>query len=700
MSSIKGVGLDIGTNMLVSAMMDEGGNPMYKKQRDAFFRMTPKSEINRKSIKMSLESQKANFIIDGNDFVVVGEDALRMANERNMVARRPMSKGVLSPKEKTSLPMIKLIIKSLVGTPEDQDKIVFSIPAEPLDGDFDIFYHTEMMKAYLREMGFMPDSLNEAFAIAFSELLDDNLTGMCISCVVPGTKIYTDKGIVNIEDIKEGDKVLTHKGRFKDINAIITKQFKGISTKIQLQGYKDSTDYYKFVDDHELLVNRNGNWVWIGCESLKVGDIVGEPIVRQDRAGRKPTMTICERVTSSNEYNKKQVYVGGDVQRLIGYFLGDGSICEREGGIQFDFNKEEISNINDVIDILKNSFEKKCTIVDHGDNCSRIKCYSKGLASWFRNHCYYGSEKNYPWDISKIGKSDCINLLAGLIRSDGAISSGSISFYNTSTRLIWLCKQLFSRIGIAASITFRPPRSHILDDGRIIEGKKDEWLVNSGDKELFASLSSIISNMDCTNSKYTERLFIDGDFCCTRVQSIEYEEYDGIVYDINVKDDHSFSGPFLTIHNCGAGMVNIAVVYEGDPITEFSLTKGGDWIDASVGKALDLTQSMVQIEKEESEINLIEPKGKIQEAIAVYYNVLINYTLDNIVYKLDSSKLPAFREPIPIVVSGGLTLAGGFVEKFNKESNNKSFPFEVKEIRKAKDPMTCVAHGCLMAAVL
>ena len=127
----KGVGLDIGTNMLVSAAMDAEGKPVYKKQRDAFLRIVPKSKVNQKSIRMALESRRANFIIDDNgDFIVVGEDALRMANERNTDARRPMSKGVLSPKEKDSLPMIKLIIKSLVGQGDGDTNLVFSIPAE------------------------------------------------------------------------------------------------------------------------------------------------------------------------------------------------------------------------------------------------------------------------------------------------------------------------------------------------------------------------------------------------------------------------------------------------------------------------------------------------------------------------------------------------------------------------------------------
>ena len=150
----------------------------------------------------------------------------------------------------------------------------------------------------------------------------------------------------------------------------------------------------------------------------------------------------------------------------------------------------------------------------------------------------------------------------------------------------------------------------------------------------------------------------------------------------------------------GAGMVNTVVCYEGDPVIQFSLTKGGDWIDSAVGKALDLNASLIQIEKEEAKIDLLSPKGQIQEAVVVYYNVLINYALDNIIYELKRAKLPSFRNPIPIVLSGGLALADNFVNKFRVELENKKFPIEIKTIRKAKDPMTCVAHGCLMAAIL
>jgi hypothetical protein len=74
--------------------------------------------------------------------------------------------------------------------------------------------------------------------------------------------------------------------------------------------------------------------------------------------------------------------------------------------------------------------------------------------------------------------------------------------------------------------------------------------------------------------------------------------------------------------------------------------------------------------------------------------------LDTIVYELKKAKLPSFRGSIPVIVSGGLTLANNFVEKFKMQLELKKLPFEVREIRRAKDPMTAVANGALLAAIL
>jgi len=327
----KGIGLDVGTNMLVAATVDGEGQPIVRMQRDAFYRIVPKSEVNRNGIRMSLEKRGANFIIDGPDFIIVGEDALEMAIERNDVAQRPLKRGVISPKEKHSLPMLKLIIEELIGRGEEGDKIVYSVPAKPIDSAFDIVYHKEMLEYYLGQMGYQALALNEAYAIGLSELLDEGVTGVCISY--------------------------------------------------------------------------------------------------------------------------------------------------------------------------------------------------------------------------------------------------------------------------------------------------------------------------------------------------------------------------------GAGMTNISVIHEGDNLVEFSVTRAGDFIDESVGRALDISPSLVQMEKEAG-VDLLNPSDKIMEAVAVYYNAVITYTLQNIAYELNRRKkeLPMFRKPVPIIVSGGLSLAKGFENRVEQIINNVKFPLKVGKVVRAKEPMRAVAQGCFLAS--
>ncbi|RKZ10832.1 hypothetical protein DRQ25_01620 [Candidatus Fermentibacteria bacterium] len=327
-------GLDIGTNMLVAASVDEDGSPIFKMQRDAFYRIVPKSEVNKNSIRMSLEKRGANFITENDTFVVVGEDALEIAIERNDVAKRPLRKGIISPREKDSLPMLKLLIESLINKGDGNDTVVYSVPAKPIDTHFDIIYHTEIMGMYLNDMGYKSFPINEAFAICLSELLDEGLSGVAISF--------------------------------------------------------------------------------------------------------------------------------------------------------------------------------------------------------------------------------------------------------------------------------------------------------------------------------------------------------------------------------GAGMVNVAVVLMGEPLVEFSLTRSGDFIDTSVGNALDISPSLVQLEKEAG-VDLFKSSTKIMEAVSVYYSSVITYTLQNMIHELNLRKkeLPVFRDPVPIIVSGGLSKATGFVRKTEAAlAAGMDLPFKISEVRKAENPMTAVANGCFLASQL
>ena len=472
-------------------------------------------------------------------------------------------------------------------------------------------------------------------------------------------------------------------------------------TKIQIAGYSNNTEAYKSVDNHELYVKRNGYWDWIGCEEIKVGDIVGEPILRQNRDTTRPAINLCERNTCSKEWTKRRIESTPDLQRFMGYFLGDGSINQSEGCIQIDFGTNESDYVKDVIEILNNRFDKNATETDkEKGSVIRVKCYSRGLVNWMSNHCYNeNGEKQYPWSLDKLTDSECLNLLCGMIRSDGTISEEQITFGNANTRLIMLAKQLFSRIGLASSLSWREPRSHFYaQENRVIQGQKKEWNVSSAGKKVSKSFVEQFNSLSCENSQIRESIFIEDGFCCGRVQAIENEYYEGEVYDLQVPGDHSFSGPFLTIHNCGAGMVNICYAMYGQPVFTFAIVNSGDWIDKQAAKATGETPTFIN--KEKTKIDLSKPPTNLVErAIQTQYRLMIEHTIAGIKKGLAGANKAIHTEnPVDIVIAGGTSSPHGFATLFKDTLMQANLSIKVGEIIKPNDPLYSVARGCLIAA--
>lgn len=236
-TSIK-IGLDVGTNLLVSGRMSNDGGAVFKMQRDAFYRIRPQSEVNKNSIKMSLDKRQANYFIDEDgSFLVVGDDALELAIERNDTAERPLYKGVISPKNKKALPILKRIIKEIVGNGNKGSKVIFSVPGLAVDADFDVTYHSEIISMYLKSLGFeTADPINEAFAIGLSELLDNSLTGISCSFGAGAANVcilHEGSPISEFSFTKSGDFIDESVGRALDISPSVVQQEKESGTDLR-----------------------------------------------------------------------------------------------------------------------------------------------------------------------------------------------------------------------------------------------------------------------------------------------------------------------------------------------------------------------------------------------------------------------------------------------------------------------------------
>jgi actin-like ATPase involved in cell morphogenesis len=170
-----------------------------------------------------------------------------------------------------------------------------------------------------------------------------------------------------------------------------------------------------------------------------------------------------------------------------------------------------------------------------------------------------------------------------------------------------------------------------------------------------------------------------------------------IIYSQCAKEN--FSGLAVSF---GSGMCNIALSYQTVKGMDFSVARGGDWIDAHAAKATASTASRICAIKEKG-VDLAKPNNRDEEAIALYIRALIKYCLENIAIqfrKVQSTlDLP---EPIPFVISGGTSRAKGFLEVFTEEFatiKKRGFPIQISEIRPATDPMNAVAEGLLVLAM-
>jgi len=169
-----------------------------------------------------------------------------------------------------------------------------------------------------------------------------------------------------------------------------------------------------------------------------------------------------------------------------------------------------------------------------------------------------------------------------------------------------------------------------------------------------------------------------------------------IIYAETAKE--GFSGIGISF---GSGMTNIALAVNTIEGLSFSVARGGDWIDGGAARSIGSTQARICSIKEQG-IDLNSPEGRDQEAIVFYYRNLIEYALDQIALRFKQIEGQfSLPRPIPIVVSGGTSLAGGFMEFFQAVFNKKrrKFPIEVSEIRHANEPLNAVAYGMLVQAM-
>jgi len=246
-------------------------------------------------------------------------------------------------------------------------------------------------------------------------------------CVVEGSMVPTENGIVPIEKIVEGQSIQTTLG-FGPVKKISVYDNQDIYRVYFNDGfYQDVTKGHIF---HSMLSNGKGKKTWSNAKRLVDGIKVGD-FVRKEWYKKYPEIDLS---------------LNRDDGLLIGLYLGDGCFSNRQC-----FNISCNSNTdNSFVEELFIRLGGGCRIDKSEGDCYRYyMTYNKEYLNNLFDKLKI-DEKNKSFDICNLintNRNFILGLIDGLISSNGNINMSAkcaqVRFANTSDLLHKLIKQLF-----------------------------------------------------------------------------------------------------------------------------------------------------------------------------------------------------------------------------------------------------------------
>jgi len=204
------------------------------------------------------------------------------------------------------------------------------------------------------------------------------------------------------------------------------------------------------------------------------------------------------------------------------------------------------------------------------------------------------------------------------------------------------------------------------------------------------------SNM---NNKF-HQMVLQGFFDKMGFDAKPVNEAMAICYDCNpiLKSDEGdvpLSGIMIS---AGGGMWNVAMALKGMSLVEFSCTKSGDYLDEQVALMTGSKKSkVIRIKEKQLNLDKLDPNDRIQTALSVYYDEMIDRMVHHIGNKFQNINSEVDGE-IEIVVAGGSSMAPGFCERLRSAIKKSNIPFKIYRIRHSTTPFYSVSTGCCLRA--
>ncbi len=339
-------------------------------------------------------------------------------------------------------------------------------------------------------------------------------------CITGNTPIYVDlKGIFSVGDLKIGDKVLTHTGKFRRVVALNKRKLDKGEKLYRLCTFLGNE--FRITEKHPLLVFRDNRTCWLPVEKLNKTDELVFPLPRFNiRSILKSKMELMD----ESGY-KKSIPVNKFFFRFLGYWIGDGYTNEFHNtervGLIFNQKDRKLCNY------YKNNILKNFKLNNLSENIHNGAIYlywrDKPLRIWLsRNFRREWKGKMLPRWFYGISETQFNEFLTGWIESDGHTDELGRINITTKERDLAMFGQLLA-----------------LKFNKIIGVKK--IIIN--DTTYYKLIIPKTERKSRIKGRYVLLKIL-------RLEEIKRPDPRTSVYNIQVAEDESYCTTMVTLHNC------------------------------------------------------------------------------------------------------------------------------------------------------
>lgn len=367
-------------------------------------------------------------------------------------------------------------------------------------------------------------------------------------CLTPGEKVYTQRGLVNVEDVTLSDKLINKDGQFVDIrNVQIYEKFnESIYTVKPYGSFRTTT----FTSEHPILIHNNG---FVKAKDINVGDWLEIPNRYYGYDCDAKFKNGLEQILNKfPNYTSELFY-------FLGLFVGDGfvNINQKSHDIYLSIGKEEDDFAHFYDTLIQKVFDRKCIHV-HKDKENTRRFTHKELALLLQDEIGTTAyNKRIPEWIKQATYSLRYAFLQGYLDSDGSVfyDNGKVRVNFTSVNLELLedIQDILFSLKIKNSIVIHQKQCKNRFGGtskqsyRINIARDDNWkLLNN---VVFESRKiKVLKLSDCKSKSKMNIKFVNNKILL-KIEKIDKSIYTGFVYNFEC-NTHTFLCRNISTHNC------------------------------------------------------------------------------------------------------------------------------------------------------